>query len=63
MIYIINILQVIEIPRVLYNTATNMVRYEPIPKMGMVCAGTGTVLKFLTHGIPVTNPNESKCEI
>ena len=48
MIYIINIPRVIEIPRVSYNTATNTVRYEPVPETGTVYAGTGTVLKFPT---------------
>jgi hypothetical protein len=32
------------------------VRYVPIPEMGTVSAGTGTVSKFPTRGIPMPNP-------
>ena len=35
---------------------TNTVWYVPVPETGTVYAGAGTVLKFLTRGIPVPNP-------
>ena len=35
-----------------------MGRYVPVPAVGMVLAGTGTVWEILTHGLPVPNPRD-----
>ena len=58
-IFIIDILWGILISQVLDDTVTNTVWYVPVPKTDMVYVGTGTVLKFLTHSIPVASPTQS----
>ena len=42
------------------DTAQIRVRYVPAPVTGTVFAGTGTVWKIPTRGIPVPNPTEDQ---
>ena len=55
-IFIILIPRVCMIPRVSWDTVQKRVRYVPVPVTGTVFAGTGTVWKIPTRGVPVTNP-------
>jgi hypothetical protein len=46
------------IPRVSYHTAEITGWYAPVPAMGTVYAGMGTVWENRTRGIPVWNPTD-----